>query len=1069
LSTAPAALESHCSSETEDDSPRLARVSDAIHHATHLLPAQGPLEVFVHHNSLHAFEASEFEQAVVTGGRLYGCKPYLDEADYREKLRSGRIRPRDLEAVLLEDLGDEGDRLVACFGTRFALRMAMLRHELHTGSVNELRWVIAETDALRSFRKDLGFAAREIYISEFRQWLQTERAQADVDRAFAGSSHRAPREICDEVRRRVKLRDFDDGAGLESLALKLLWQVCRKGARKCEGKQTCGDQGTQGSRTPLPVRHRDLLLKYCGEDSDTLVHEVLIRLTAVFLDQGLADWALPDRERGLFHTFLEMYGQRLSAPTPWLRRVQGKARQVRLAGIPPLESIAQSLDHLGVGAAQEKSCILQTLLSLRGWAGMVWQMESNAEWSARPAPPGSLEEFLAVQLILDCCAAEEIASRHEIEVPLSELPGLLSTRSGDRALAHCESRAFLLFQIAQVRLWSPHELLNLSDLQWANLLEEVDSFGELERRRVFQLAYEHKYRNETCDAILTHARRIADASHAPGRAAYQVVCCIDEREESFRRHLEEYDPQSETFGMAGFFGVAMYYRGLGDAHYRPLCPVNIKPQRYVVEEPVYSHVEAERRRAQARRHFGRATHRTHRITRSFAGGMLTGVLGTLAAIPLVMRVLFPRSTAQFGRWFGRIVQTPSTELRLERVPQAESHEAGQIGFTVSEMVEIVATGLKSIGLTRPDVFADLVVICGHGSSSLNNPHEAAHDCGACGGGRGGPNARAFAEMANDLRVRRELADRGLSVPESTWFVGCYHNTCDDNVTWYDLDRIPFRLRALFERARNATEEARRRSAHERCRRFESAPPVMELEDALRHVETRAEDLSQTRPEYGHATNALCFVGRRAWSRGLFLDRRAFLTSYDPAQDDTEHSILERLLQAVVPVCAGINLEYYFSFVDPVGYGCGTKLPHNLTSLLGVMDGAASDLRPGLPWQMVEIHEPLRLLFVVETDPEAMQRIMQDNETISRLVVGGWVQLCLWNPEAKVLHRFLGGEFVRYEPDSWELPVAASSPGWYAGKREHLGFASIIPGVAGCATETYRPAKTNIQDLPGESV
>ncbi len=63
----------------------------------------------------------------------------------------------------------------------------------------------------------------------------------------------------------------------------------------------------------------------------------------------------------------------------------------------------------------------------------------------------------------------------------------------------------------------------------------------------------------------------------------------------------------------------------------------------------------------------------------------------------------------------------------------------------------------------------------------------------------------------------------------------------------------------------------------------------------------------------------------------------------PAQDDEEFTILERILQAVIPVCAGINLEYYFSFVDPVGYGCGTKLPHNITSLIGVMNGAGSDL------------------------------------------------------------------------------------------------------------------------------
>ncbi len=72
----------------------------------------------------------------------------------------------------------------------------------------------------------------------------------------------------------------------------------------------------------------------------------------------------------------------------------------------------------------------------------------------------------------------------------------------------------------------------------------------------------------------------------------------------------------------------------------------------------------------------------------------------------------------------------------------------------------------------------------------------------------------------------------------------------------------------------------------------------------------------------------------------------------------------------VPVVAGISLEYYFSYVDPTGYGCGTKLPHNVTSLLGVMDGAQSDLRTGLPWQMVEIHEPTRLAIVVEGTPRS---------------------------------------------------------------------------------------------------
>src|SRR5205085_12057785 len=185
-----------------------------------------------------------------------------------------------------------------------------------------------------------------------------------------------------------------------------------------------------------------------------------------------------------------------------------------------------------------------------------------------------------------------------------------------------------------------------------------------------------------------------------------------------------------------------------------------------------------------------------------------------------------------------------------------------------------------------------------------------------------------------------------------------------------------------------------RDAHARSRRFGSAPLTLSFAAARQHVEGRAEDLAQVRPEWGHATNAISIVGRRDWTRGLFLDRRAFLTSYDPTQDDAEHTILTRILLAIFPVCAGINLEYYFSLVDNTGYGSGTKLPHNIAALVGVMDGAASDLRTGLPWQMVEIHEPVRQLFVIETTPEVLRKVLERNPDLARLVQNEWVRLAL---------------------------------------------------------------------------
>jgi uncharacterized protein YbcC (UPF0753/DUF2309 family) len=291
-------------------------------------------------------------------------------------------------------------------------------------------------------------------------------------------------------------------------------------------------------------------------------------------------------------------------------------------------------------------------------------------------------------------------------------------------------------------------------------------------------------------------------------------------------------------------------------------------------------------------------------------------------------------------------------------------------------------------------------------------------------------------------------------------VGAYHNTCDDSVLYFDLDQVPASHKSDIEFARAAMDAARARNAHERCRRFESAPLNLSLEAALRHVESRSEDLAQVRPEYCHASNAVCFVGRRCRTRALFMDRRSFLVSYDPTSDTNEGTILARILQAAIPVCAGINLEYYFSNIDSNNWGCGTKLPHNIASLIGVMDGAASDLRTGLSSQMVEIHEPVRLLFIIETKPESMLRIMEANAEIRRLCRNEWVQLALLDPDSPKIHHFRNGQFEAYHPATRELPEVEHSIDWYRGWRDHLGYAIVVP--SNDASRLNKMARTNEQ-------
>ncbi len=1045
---------------------RHAKIKHAIEHAAHLLPSQGPITVFVHHNNLHAFEDLSFEDGLREGLKTYGCEPFLPEKQYRECLVTGRIRQEELASVLMEDLREEGEVMLGFLGTRFSLRMAILGHPLQLASSAELRWSIAESDALRQFRDFVHGPTKLRMVAETRHWVMRDLRDGIGCGNTGSEVTRVKQHVRDlfDLFGKTSVERWSDQTW-ESFCLHLLWRIC------LDASESVGVQARRG-RT-LPLRHAKLLEAAANQSSDQLVNDLLIRFCAAFLDQGFASWRLPDRDQGFLRAFANLYGHAFTLHDHWLRGLRQELRRFDDRKMTPLDSINESLSLLGVDDDERDEFISATLQALPGWTGMIWQMETNAEWTLFPAPAGTLAEYLAVRLILDRLAAQYVA-RQALgwNGDLRKLRDDLRERIPEAEALGTEQHAFLAFQLAQARGWLPQELNRLPQKQWQMLFDELRTFNSLERRRILHRAYERRYRNQVLDSVSVHSKnrhpwahesaphrdtaqrwggfpRLADISgngearpkNDASTPSFQIVCCIDDREESFRRHLEEIDPSCETFGAAGFFGVAMYYRGASDAHHRPLCPVIIKPQHYVNEEVAFAFEKEHRRRADTRRVLGTASRQVHQGSRTFLGGALTALGGSIASIPMVTRILFPRTTSQFLRMLGGFVRPPAfTQLRLERKEQAPGPENGHVGYSLEEMAAIVERLLRDLGLTEH--FAPIVIICGHGSGSLNNPHESAYNCGACSGGRGGPNARAFAEMANDSRVRKLLLERGLNVPLDTAFIGAYHNTCDDSVTYFDLDRLSSKHRLLFERVGDVVDEARRRNAHERCRRFESAPLSLSFEAALRHVEGRSEDLSQARPEYNHATNALCFVGHRWWSRSLYLDRRVFLQSYDPKKDDDDYNILTRILSAVIPVCSGISLEYYFSCVDTQVMGCGSKLPHNITSLLGVMEGAASDLRPGLSQQMIEIHEPMRILFVIESTPEAMFRVMERNPVVANLCRNEWVQLAVIDTETNEIQVFQNGEFKKYRMQSDTLPSTKSSVDWYRGWRDHLGVAVI---------------------------
>ena len=969
-------------------------LTSVIDRLAHLLPAQGPISIFIHHNTLHAFEHLPFEEAVEHAAERLEREPFLAESRYRDKLASGRILARDVEALLIEQLGTSGARNVAGVASRVDLWRAIVLHGIPAATGPELSWILEETTALSRFRTDLPATARSASAA---------------------------------------LSELDDRVGEERRSVHRLWNACIEAVGRTPEPSA--------PSTTIPVRHRDWLQAVASIDTDSWIHPPLIRFLAGYLDQGLAQWSMPERSLGIHGCFLEIYCTSLAARCGhWARTLPQLVGEDRAAGRSAISSVANSLTLLGIVPGDSDECadyLGAELLALRGWAGIVRQIEERPDRVPARDLTVTLRGYLAVRLLFERAALDEAARQLSFTGTLADLRAWLRNRLNQPPAQTPHERAWPLFHVAQLCGLDASIVEQWTARNVAELESELHELDRVRQRRILHQAFERTIRHRLYDALIGHTPR-----ELPAPPSFQAVFCIDEREESFRRHLEEVEPACETFSTAGFFNVAMYHQGVSDAHPRPLCPVAIRPDHYVAEiEPDGNRLTGRSRHLQ-RRAAGFLGYNVHLGSRlPVRGALLMTAFGWLALIPLVLRVVFPWFSSRWSQVHETSITPLRTRLQLDRedaAPPIGKHS----GFSVREMADIVRRVIEDVGIQ--DRLSPLVLVIGHGSISLNNPHESAHDCGACGGGRGGPNARAFSQMANDPRVRQLLAAEGLSIHATTWFVGAQRNTCDNSVAFFDEDLIPADWRPLVERAAETIETARRREAHERCRRFDAVPRWYPPLAALAHVQGRAADLAQPRPEYGHATNAFCIVGRRARTRGLFLDRRAFLVSYDPLLDH-DGAILARILAAVVPVVAGISLEYYFSYVDPSGYGSGTKLPHNVTSLLGVMDGAQSDLRTGLPWQMVEIHEPTRLAIVVEGSRDRVLRVMQGNPDIERLVRNRWIWLACLDEGTGALWELRSTGFVPHILEHPLQVVEGESVAWYQGKRGFLPPVAIVQG------------------------
>ena len=1060
-------------------------VTEALAHLDHILPAQAPIQDFVHHNTLHGYQHLPFEDALAESEKLTGISAYLPENQSRAFYQQGRINQSDLAAALHHNIKLQAGQIICELDERAIKREDIYRiallYDLEAISISQLNWQIEELGALDAVQADVPDAVQ-------KQWLT-------ADKLGEGNAKTPVRQLWESLCKQLALKS---AALHPENMLDLSLEQTEQWLAETSNTESIHQHTQELARVALQqffdelggnISLRGLVLGLSGKDVLDEIRPIMVRMCASALDEGVAAWQLPERSQlGLYGAWRKIAQYDVY---PFLHELPDWPQIMAELPEDAIDNIILQLDYLELPHAQWEGYLSRLALELPGWLGMINWRQQHPNYDTKNKALLTLADYLAIRLTLDRLWLNQVCRETwKVEAKLTTLHSyfsknlsefvvrqhlyqgllpeyltqqaeLLAIRAGSERQCRPEwqhladliytwqlspmaemqagntvnNAGWHLFRLCQHLALDADDVDQLGQSGLLKLLAILDEFDAVERSKVWLVAYERHYREEIFQALRTnHGRgRWAKRENSPEA---QIVFCMDDREESFRRHLEELNPAIETLGAAGFFGVAMNYKGLDDTKVMALCPIVVTPAHEVQEQPRTGSERALRRHERGRkRNQWVANLLQHGLRRNLLWSQITiDVTAPMALLGLVAKSFIPKpQNTLLTKLANGASSKVKTELLFTSTDTVTVATVAQpkLGFTETEQVDHVAGFLRNTGLTYG--FAPLVVLMGHGSMSQNNPHLAAYDCGACSGRHGGPNARLFAAMANRPEIRAGLAGQNINIPADTWFIGAEHNTCDEGITWYDTSYIPQERQQGLKKLQQQLQHAQHMSAHERCRRLASAPRNPEVRDALAHIVERATDFSQARPELGHATNAFALVGRRSVTQGAFFDRRVFLISYDPTQDP-DGKIVEGILLNVGPVGAGINLEYYFSTVNNERLGCGTKVPHNIVGLFGVMEGTTSDLRTGLPSQMIEIHEAMRLQLMVEAKTSILEEIYARQESLRELIAGGWILLSAKDPDTGEIFIFERGVgFVPWQGECKEVPIFAKSPDCYHGQ------------------------------------
>ncbi|MGD9850726.1 MAG: DUF2309 domain-containing protein [Nitrospirales bacterium] len=977
-----------------------------------------PMKTFAYYNPLRDLEHLPFSEAIRKAHGLIGGQGFLPHEEYRQLFYQGRITRKDVERALHRVGPPLSSPATIQIGDRtiHARDVWLIQIIYGVEALNPvlLTWTLESEGATSRFRSDLPEDSQQLIIG--RTIRECETCRHDPEGAYLNNLWKSSLSA-------FHLSDPLSG-GAHSLST-------TNAARDSDSSNMLG----HAIPVELPPDRTlgDWLDSVTGSTQVEAINQQMIKWIAAFVDEGIAGWSMPLRKKGFYSSWRELAQEDYS--TMFLGSAHFRQKIQELPDDAE-EALLLHLQRLDIPSARWGEYLSRHLGQLSGWAGMIRWRGENPGYPAQQHYPLDPLQYLAVRLFYEAALVEEFCEREwGISGTLSTLVeywtehpenyqalGFFQSAGADHQIYGVCHKAWRLFHLSQFLEISPIDLHELSFHEVSTLLEWLDQFPNEAHGPVWLEAYEEGYRESLLKKIIEHP---GPAPLGEERPLAQGIFCIDARSESFRRHLEAQGPY-ETFGYAGFFGVPMSHVAFDRHDHLALCPILLTPNTEVTEVPRIGQDEAQRSYFSGTRWHQLGDHLFHDLKHNpIASFILIDVLGIFFSLGLIGKTVFRETFDTLNhwvdRWFGESV---ATYIPVDRSSENGGKEKPlkplALGFTLEEQAGFVEGGLRVIGLTKN--FGRFVMVCGHGSQSDNNPYYAALDCGACGGSHGDPNARVFATMANNPKVRQILDDHGLIIPEDTWFLPAKHNTTTDRVTMYDLIDIPNSHGGDLKRLIKDLEQAGTRQALERCRRIPGAPTEVSPQEAWKHVRTRSMDWANSRPEWGLSGNAAFLIGRRNLTKGLDLEGRVFLHSYEP-DSDPDGALLEKIMTAPLVVGELISLTYYFSAVDPWAYGSGSKVIHNMVGGIGVMLGSQSDLQKGLPLQSVNdgarhYHEPMRLLAIIEAPTDRIRSIIQKHTILQHVFHNQWMNLLAFNADQK--------GFSQYRTDSYWEPVTINA-------------------------------------------